>query len=205
MPATPEDRVEALRSDIVEVSVGPNSQIFRTHRDILSATSPFLKDALRADSTSVTLPNETPIDFELYDHWLYFHTLPARAINLDVRAKQDALLRAYLFGARFVDILYKNFIITSVIETFHKKYPTANQVKLVYEQLPPHSPMRRLFADSYVYGGAKDDSWAKTVEQCPRDFLIDVTMGLMGRKAPEKKACPWLVDKGKYLEDVTNA
>lgn len=176
--------------------MGPEEKVFKVHKHILCAHSPFFDTAFKKDwaesrTGSMPLADDDAEIFELYQQWLYRNKVFSRSPPEQTgqsNTEYDTLIRAYIFGEKVQDGHFGDAIIDALIVSVNTPavdgelwFPTDATVTKAYEGTPTGSPLRRLMVDLHVHHGS--ERWIK--ENNNLEFLVDLTRGLLAsRSAP---------------------
>lgn len=164
------------------------SSIFILHRELLIGRSEYFKAALKGEwktketdetmlvLTTIDLDDDDPAIFSIYAEWLHSGVIcstSAGSQQYDTEFK--TLVRAYILGDKLVDRGFKNTIIDAFIEKIHSdRRFDLEHPRLIYDNTPRQSPLRRLLVDIYVW--QVTPSWmcgAGMKQHSHPDFVLD--------------------------------
>lgn len=195
----------SLTGPVIRISVSDNEETVSIHQDVLCSTSEFFKRAvkpewssLREDSHIIELPLKDLEALKLYSHWVYFRVVPTPSFPRE-HDIYSLLCRAYVLGEVLLDWTFKNAIIdiisasTKTIEYF----PDGKTVSILYEGTPISSPARRLMVDFYAHVLHDSEDWHSYLDDCPRDFLLDVLKAITFLR-PSVNMRPWWDSRETY-------
>lgn len=144
---------------------------------------------------SIELKDDNPDTFEIYQHWLYFGTVPTRD---DESSKTDEaeylqLAEAYVLGDKLGDGNFKDVIIDAMLHKSLPKvsdgtpdltrvFPGEHVIRHIYDNTPNSSEARRLLV--YFYANYGSSRWLNDAvqEEFPNEFLIDLAVALFERQ-----------------------
>ncbi|KAF9641031.1 hypothetical protein BFW01_g12837 [Lasiodiplodia theobromae] len=199
----------------IQVFAGEEPEPFIIHKDILCASSDFFKNACKEpwkeSAGVVELSGTEPRLFEVYARWLYspdvlnlmekpvVTTAANGAISVPA---YEPLFHLYALGDMLQDSKFKNAILDKIVEVRRLvNYHPICFSAFVYSELPPSSPLRRLYVDFWVGSSASD--WFNTknpADDCnspdaPMEFFRDVLRqsktGGAGKKPWEEDICQY--------------
>ncbi|KAM0459399.1 hypothetical protein ACHAPV_005586 [Trichoderma viride] len=159
-------------------------------------------------SGSVTLQEEDPEVFEVYQHWLYFEKLPVQndSPGLEGNIEYVQLAKAYVLGEMLLDISFKNAVLDAILiksrskaSDGHRWFPVGPAIRCIYEGTLESSAARRLLVDMYTYHGYGEwlTQWASK-DDLPKQFLLDLAIATLAKRprplaslAPKAGACEY--------------
>jgi hypothetical protein len=120
--------------------------LIRIHANILTASSEFLKNAMKPKwrtnpGVPIDLSDQDTSTVEAYFHWLYTHKLVSQGVKT-----YGALASLYVFGLFLMDATFQQAVLHAIIDHLetHKWAPTASNIKAVYDDTAKGDPARRL-------------------------------------------------------------
>lgn len=176
------------------VLVGVDKERFVVHRDLLMYDAEFFRAAFtgnfkEAEDRSVTLPEDEPLTFEVFVHWMHNKAMPstknAHTELLDEwtwkddeggERKTENLIKLYVFGDKYSVADLKIDTMNEFLDHMENNFtglPSYSQIKFAYYNLPAESPFLRYLVESYChYADATD--WKKNARKLPAAFLTRV-------------------------------
>jgi hypothetical protein len=157
---------------------------------------------------SVALKEEDPEVFEVYQHWLYFKTLPVQNDNAGIEGNAEyiQLAKAYALGELLQDVNFKDAVLDAILIKSRSKasdgrnwFPVGPAIRYIYEGTPETSAARRLLVDLYTYHGHGEwlTEWANQ-DDLPKQFLLDLAIAVLAKRphplesmADKKGACEY--------------
>ncbi|KAL2044448.1 hypothetical protein N7G274_003153 [Stereocaulon virgatum] len=178
---------------IVVVKVGPLKTEFKMHKGLLCNVALSFKAALdghfaEAKSAVIELPEEDVIMFKRFQLWTYTNRLLEEGEG-EREVAWGTLAGLYIFGeARGIPTLQNTAIDLMIDKQAAENIIPTTLLHRVYQRLPEDSPLRTLMVDwCSSLGGL--DTWFlndDTRDQCPKDFLFDLTVALYLHKKGAK-------------------
>ncbi|KAM0515288.1 hypothetical protein ACHAPE_006245 [Trichoderma viride] len=143
-------------------------------------------------SGSVTLKEEDPEVFEVYQHWLYFENLPVQndSPGLEGNTEYVQLAKAYVLGEMLQDVNFKDAVLDAILAKSRSKasdgqrwFPVGPAIRYIYEGTPESSAARRLLVDLYAYHGYAEwlTQWANK-DDLPKQFLLDLAIATLAKR-----------------------
>lgn len=144
---------------------------------------------------SIELKDDDPNTFEVYQHWLYFGTVPTRGdeSSKSHEAEYLQLAQAYVLGDKLRDGNFKDVIIDAML---HKSLPELSDgtscvifyfpgeyvIRHIYDNTPKSSEARRLLV--YFYANHGNVRWLNDAvqDEFPKDFLMDLAVALFEKR-----------------------
>ncbi|KAK1249986.1 hypothetical protein MKX08_009989 [Trichoderma sp. CBMAI-0020] len=207
-----------LRGRTIAVTVGsPNPVTFYVHEHLICRTSAYFKRAMNAywqtsATGSVTLQEEDPDVFEVYQHWLYFEKLAVQndKPGLEGNIEYVQLAKAYVLGEMLQDVNFKDAVLDAILIKSRSKasdgrtwFPVGPAIRCIYEGTPASSAARRLLVDLYTYHGCGDwlTKWANK-DDLSKEFLLDLAVAILAKRP--RPAAPLTLTAGacKYHEHL---
>lgn len=195
-------------SETVTLRVGKEgeSEDFVIHRNVITARSAFVSEALKgewreASSGIIPMPDDEPEVFVLYQQWLYTGCIFSddRSGPAQGRAREyEILIKCYALGEKLMDTIFKDCVvdaISSLLFTTQVFNPKLTQ--LVYDMTPQGSPLRKLWQDIYLLCGSP--SWLDDVHDPDSDFAVELSRRQMRFTRPQHGAMA-LLDPCSYHE-----
>lgn len=152
---------------------------------------------------SIELKDDDPDTFEVYQHWLYFGTVPTRD---DMSGKTDdaeylQLAKAYVLGDKLRDGNFKDVIIDAMLHKSRSNvsdgisdgacfFPGEHVIRHIYDNTPKSSEARHLLVYFYVKNGNRRWLNDAVQEEFPKDFLMDLAVALFERQDKRRPATP---------------
>jgi len=162
-----------LVSNIIQVKVGADQQIFNVHKDLLCYYSSYFERALNGDfkeaiDKSIELDDEDPFIFQAFVSWLYTERLyedkkepidpksEDREKRTTVNLSQRQLMQIWLFGEKrgipalqnkAINLYHQNFSESRLLDVY--------LLNTVYEQTLEDSKLRKYLAALYAFSGLK--------------------------------------------------
>lgn len=199
--------------EVIEVDVGNGQKSFYVHRDILTSSSDFFRNALKgpfkeAEEKRVRLSEQTAELFDIYVQWLYDEKLYSTKDGETHGDEWDRLLSLYILGDSIQDRKFRNTVIDAFIEKniMDNGWPIYLAAG-VCSELPSNSPLCRLIADFWAWN-ATPTSYTRSaksgdVEDAPREFWLEVakrTCAAAEDRLVKKLLAPWKRDRCQYHE-----
>jgi hypothetical protein len=183
------------------------------HENLICSSSDFFEKAVQggwkeSEERLVRLKSDSPDVFNVYLHWLYYHTFPVRIDELGLagNAEYMQLANAFILGDMLQDGSFQDAVIDAMIDKMTSKatdgkswFPFGPVIRLIYENTPGSSKARLLLVDIYRYHG--DGGWLKdwaTQEDLPKEFLFDLTVAFLDTKRKPQFAFDPNQDSCKY-------
>ncbi|KAK5941983.1 hypothetical protein PMZ80_005934 [Knufia obscura] len=200
LPPSPRARGDQFQSDLIakrllsgpllEITVGPEGKKWHVHHNLLRHHSSFFDEAdlingeeKKIKDGKVDLSEEDPKAFRILVKWLYQGQIEDVS-KLDKDKKWD-----YAFACQNLYVLCEHIDIRELknlaIDQFRKGcyetrlVPGADEIKPVYDRLPPTSPFRKLVSRIAARqlmdpDSKRDASIYKECFQATPDFAVDV-------------------------------
>jgi hypothetical protein len=160
-------------------------------------------------SGSVTLKEEDPEVFEVYQHWLYFEKLPVQNDSpaLEGNTEYVQLAKAYVLGEMLQDVIFKDAVLDAILAKSRSKasdgqswFPVGPAIRYIYEGTPESSAARRLLVDLYTYHGHAEwlTQWANK-DDLPKQFLLDLAIATLARRARPPASLAGTCDYHEHL------
>jgi hypothetical protein len=202
----------SLSGRSIEIIVGSEQPItFSVHENLISAASDFFKKSMNGDrkeskERSVRLREEDPEVFQVYLHWLYYHTLPVRidSPGLDGNVEYLRLAKAYIMGDMLQDGNFKDAVLDAMAEKGKSKasdgnhwHPVGPVIRAIYDNTRASSEARRFLVDTYT--NFANGKWLRdwgAEEDLPKEFLLDLAIAVLDRRPqpnspPSTDACAY--------------
>ncbi|KAH8174169.1 BTB/POZ domain-containing protein [Sarocladium implicatum] len=201
-----------LAGPLMEVIVGAEEVRFTVHESVICGASNFFKAAMGRNwggstTRQVRLKSVEPDTFHTYVNWLYLKTLPVRTDSPGALGNVEyvELAKAYAMGEEILDERFKN----AVLDGFQEKrstrasdgkrwFPIGPAIRHVYDKTGVTSKARILLVDLYTMHGSGNwiEQWP--VEDLPWEFLRDLSIALLNRRAVPEVVKP--IDPRYYHE-----
>ncbi|KAF2827444.1 hypothetical protein CC86DRAFT_439935 [Ophiobolus disseminans] len=191
---------------LVKVGTGCESQNFIVHKDLVLSRSVFFQNALNgswieADERLVPLPEDEPALFSLYLKLPYVSHSDQIECDTDktstdssvVADKYAVLSKLYVLADKLMDDTAKETILAAILarskEAFKGSlyYPAIDSIQIIYEGTREGSPARQLMVDLYT-DFVTSSFVAEKAEAVPKEFLHDLFISLLTKRAPVKGA-----------------
>ena len=173
----------SLSDEILQIKVGPSDQVFEIHRGLLCDKASYFKAILESlgdwkeKREGIILKEVDPAIFERFDFWLnldnvlYDHETAQSVPDID-------LLKSYFFAdERGVPGMQNQIIDTILEKVFYAKTLDIKHQRLIWENTPDRSPLRRLLVDTLVMTADELPELLETEEQqalYDKSFIVDV-------------------------------
>jgi hypothetical protein len=187
-----------------DVAVG--SEIFSLHTSVFTGRSEFFRAARKpqwlagSPKKPVDLKDEDPRVFNEYMNCVYFgqEGLKHYADNIKSTAEVDrtepadagfeALIRVYLLADKLQDLDTTNVVIDEIMRFSDtaKRVPCSSNYHLVYDNTTPHSRLRVLMRDFWMY--EMDEEYDKALDALPQDLMQDILGEFLRVKRARKHA-----------------
>lgn len=176
------------------------------HKEVFTGSSEYFNRAMNGDWAEATdktlyMPDDRPLAFQIYAHWLYRRTIATQCAPTKIQTEVGEwgkLIQAYVLGEKIMDGPFKDALVdamakrASVVPPGDKRwFPHVDWLKLLYAGTPSGSQARELIVEAYVnfsYTKGLDDEY-------PKDFLLDIANSFL-RKG-DKGA-----DRAKFIADT---
>lgn len=183
------------------IRVGPaaSSQDFHIHEARLVQSSPFFEAAFdklhqEDESDILELPEDDPIIFQLYAHFVYNPSSIAE-LELDSSTKNSLydtyidLLQAYIFGEKIQNSDFQNEVMNRILQCMrdmHKqRSPSSSEqivrplIELLYPSLPPDSIGRGFAVETFIVLWSHSDKLQFFVPDLSRELLTEIAEMLL--------------------------
>ncbi|KAF2122120.1 hypothetical protein BDV96DRAFT_594046 [Lophiotrema nucula] len=202
-----------LSGHIVKLVVGggDNQKRFSAHSSVLVARSDFFKKCLsgpwkEATDQVVTLPDDHPEVLYLYLQLLYSNCLPIKNPDEDADGKTGfefiTLSKLYVLAEKLQDRKTKNIMIETMISKARglKRFPGLEAIRIIYNGTAGPCPGRQLMVDMYTEKGS--GGWVTKGMDNDRhpDFLLDLAVSLLDKRAKPTTSTVYECDASKYHE-----
>ncbi|KAK7541428.1 hypothetical protein IWX49DRAFT_323328 [Phyllosticta citricarpa] len=229
----------AIDQKVVPVMVGSgnNKQTFYVHEPLLKMHSPFFRACLsrnwaEGNKHSIELPEDDPKVVTLFLRFLYTGQLHIIEHDTLLWSKTtdgsfhrpdiagDFLMHSYIFADKYLADPFRNACILALIERFESspEYALAlrQNADLLYTNLSPASPLRRLYLDVWVWAATPewhDDGGNEfhDIHTAPVEFWQDISTAHAQKKVdflllvPCKDIdmyYPWNQDRSQYFQGL---
>lgn len=170
-------------TNIVTIYVGAERIAFHIHGDLLCKHSAFFRAAFNsgfseATERIMTLPDDTPQDFERFVHWLYNHASLSPAV-----CRYRDMVALYILADKYNVPALQRSIFDTFVQSAQRPHrqsrmmPSLESVRIAYENLPQNNHMRRFLANWYMHGMRcglfADRGWRDELAMIP-EFAVDV-------------------------------
>ncbi|KAK7528362.1 uncharacterized protein IWZ02DRAFT_428975 [Phyllosticta citriasiana] len=222
----------------VTVGTGNNKQTFYVHEPLLKMHSPFFRACLsrnwaEGNKHSIELPEDDPKVVTLFLRFLYTGQIHIIEHDTLLWSKTtdgsfhrpdiagDLLMHSYIFADKYLADPFRNACILALIERFESspEYALAlrQNADLLYTNLSPASPLRRLYLDVWVWAATPewhDDGGNEfhDIHTAPVEFWQDISKAHAQKKVdflllipPCKdidRYYPWNQDRSQYFQGL---
>ncbi|KAF1950253.1 hypothetical protein CC80DRAFT_598275 [Byssothecium circinans] len=189
----------------LEESMSPECQTFWVHEGLLVKRSGFFKAALdghwkESDEKTIRLPEDHPDVFGLYVAMIYMGRLYVLPSESDTYGGQHELCELYILADKLQDISSKNLVVDALLVHARRAricLSSIETLKFVYGNTPDGSLLRELLVDAFV--DLMDDTWSdEEIDDLPKEFLADLSNGLLRRRSKPKKKVIETCDPSNY-------
>ncbi|KAL8738996.1 MAG: hypothetical protein Q9181_000278 [Wetmoreana brouardii] len=131
----------------------------------------------------ITLPDDDPIVFTIFQDWLYGQGLKLnQGLELDPSQAADAslLLGLWIFGDKVQVPDFQNAAIEALRNriTNPPRHFKLKDIQFAFEHTADGSPLRKLIMDLYVWESSLDGSIGKFLDEAyPKPFITGVVKG----------------------------
>lgn len=172
------------------------------HQNLVAEASEFVSlemenEWVQGVSVTITLPEDEPETFAVYQTWLYEGCIQAVGVADADRADDEyqLLVKAYMLGDKMMDTTFKDALVDSIIDKLIVSGRfDLNLIDLIYGNTPATSPLRRLLRD--IYGWAGQRSWLDSIdsdEPLQAEFMKELLQYHMGfHRTAGVQAAPFL-------------
>ena len=164
---------------------------FYVHEASIKSRSSFFEKASsgeweEAQERRVALKEDDPETFKAYLHWVYTGKIASSAPGTGL-VEYRPLMQLYALAERLLDTELRDRLVEAIVAMSRERHPQAknrnfpgpSEIKIVYENTPESSPLRRLLVDMYVARGTQHFEISATNGV---DFLVDVTKALLAER-----------------------
>ncbi|KAI4922075.1 hypothetical protein J4E90_000503 [Alternaria incomplexa] len=199
-----------VSGETIAVKVG--LQIVDVHKDLISSSSEFFRNAIKSESMSssrfIDLSDQQPHLFDKYCQWLYTRDLDTK---LHDHKGFSYLAHMYVLGEKLIDPTFQNDVVDAIIfrnvtarlsrKVPRYKVPDLEAIRTIYKGAPREAPVRCLLVDMWVFN--MDSSWVTDTKlRAPENkpFLDDLLPVLLDRRGlPDaSQARPWISQRSSY-------
>ncbi|KAF2731065.1 hypothetical protein EJ04DRAFT_579390 [Polyplosphaeria fusca] len=201
-----------LKDPNLTIPQGTVSELFYVHRDVLTATSPRLRDAVEQEMDGTgrlrlpgTWSNPNPSNFAQYVQWLYRRRLRTKSDPSAPAHEWNTLVDAYTLGEKLLDVPFQNAVLKHmvVLSTNGAPFPSLEEVNVLYDHTSHDDPARRLFVDQYTVFMEDNPGWSidKIATDCNREFVADLLRAFVKVVDEQSSAAPPVLKWEPKLED----
>jgi hypothetical protein len=198
------------------IGVQAGDQIFYIHKNLISASSEFFKNATKPEwmnkDKPIDMSDETAHLFKKYCQWLYTKLIPPKEPHENT---YKYLARMYVLGEKIIDPAFQNAMVNAMI-THHasakpsqkvpgSKVPGWDSIEIIYKGTTEMAPARRLLVDIWVFNMVPSwDNLDKLKEAKYKPFADDLLRALVEKRGiPDAStARPWKPQPGSYHNKV---
>lgn len=173
---------------IVTVIVGTSEQrdTFLIYKGLLENYSHYFKDALKVksedDNKTLTLPEDDPVVFKAFFHWLFTGSLfPMLEEDGTIPLSARRITDIFIFGEKIGAPDLCNSAIDLLYQKMDQWKTLTWPLLYAYEHTPPHSILRKWIRDRMVETCQFTEwrnSTIRDIEHYPKDLLADIIVGL---------------------------
>ncbi|KAF2743674.1 hypothetical protein M011DRAFT_480617 [Sporormia fimetaria CBS 119925] len=171
------------------IHVGTPSTPFTLHSSLLIKNSPYFRAALtgpfqESTTQTITLPDIHPSTFELLVTYLYTRSISPLPFK-DSKPAYYTLLHLYILADRLCIESLRNTIVDTIADLADdtNSVLTPSDTRILYEQIPPHAPIRSLVLDLFAFKKT-DKLLAEHEDRWHAGFLRDLVV-LLKRPCPQ--------------------
>jgi hypothetical protein len=171
---------------------------------------------MKDDPDTVDMCEDDPAMVKLYVSWLYTRVVPIALYHPGHKESKEttareaekvylALVEAYTFGAKVLDIVFQNAIVEVYIaaQTATKWQAGPESVNLMFSRFSASSPLCRLMVDSIAYtahdDGGKVPGWNTHIEGYDQEVLVAAMKAMMKVRSIPSHERPYNVDPRSYF------
>jgi hypothetical protein len=198
----------SLSGETIRVQAGDS--VIYVHKDLISATSEFFKNATKpewaTEGKPIDLSDEQPVIFKKYCQWLYTKTVPPRETTIDNNTFMY-LAHMYVLGEKIIDHTFQNAIINAMIANHASakpskkvpglKVPGWNTIDIIYKGTTERAPARRLLVDIWVFNMLPTWETLDTLKEVKyKPFADDLLRALIEKRGIPDRAMarPWILE-----------
>ncbi|KAG9524966.1 hypothetical protein KCV07_g1424, partial [Aureobasidium melanogenum] len=172
---------------IVTVEIGTEKKAFHIHKDLLTYYSDYFRGALNgsfveATKGKISLVDERVDTFDVVNQFVYTRQLSDEA---DHDLNWELLIRVWIFGDKYLMPCLQNRAMNALIQKNREaKFVPTLQLKTIYENTLPGSPLRKLVVDLVTYKvGDMDEVMQRNDDnRWPYEALVDLVKALGAKK-----------------------
>lgn len=150
----------------------------------------------------IEMLDDVPVNFSIYADWLYSGLIfnDDMIVNNDHDTEFHELALAYILGEKLLDKHFKNAVIDAFIEKVLDDLVIDVELsRLIYDNTPPGSQLRRLLADIYAYHG--EPTWMEASsanETLDSEFVFDLSLAQLANRNLVTRVPPYMLSKCYY-------
>lgn len=196
------------------VEVGPDSQKYQAHKQLLEFHSDYYRAALNGKWTeaeeTIRLEDVEPGIFDIFIDWIYTQKLPATGDEWKAVAKESAKsvygfesrhmaqIKTYVLADRFMAAVFRKVVGNNIVNANSLMPPWYEVVIYAYSNLRSEDMMLRFLVDTHcAYCGDDPPGEVKLYPEPPHEFLVSVMIRYRERKTG---TCSTHVDRCSYHE-----
>jgi hypothetical protein len=182
----------------VNVGEGDNRKVFKIHKKFAVYHSRVFKTAFdgnfaESETQSIDLDDVDTEVFGLFVQWLYTQDL--RSVDKDY-PMGDLLIKLWVLADRLIAPKCQNSTVCAIEARLRRdKFVRTDQVKYIYDNTIPGSPLRRLIVDQCSNLQHTSFVARRPVQDYPKEMLFDLVAVLLERRAGEVRP---LVDMTRF-------
>ena len=173
----------SLLDEIVEIKVGPSNTMFKIHKGHLCDRASYFRAVYqnpgdwKEKSEGLTLETVDPDTFQRFILWLYFNNVLDNFESVQSVPGLE-LINCYFFADQRNIPAMQNHVIDTILERVKTtKIIFVKHQRLIWENTPDGSPLRRLLVDSLAMTATAIPEMLQTDEKWKiftKSFLADV-------------------------------
>lgn len=166
---------------MVFVDVGAEQKRYAMHKGLLCSRSGYFKAALagsfrEAEDQVVTLDDEEPETFRMFNAWLYTDVLVEDSDPLAI--SWSSLFNIYIFAEKRIIPLLQNAAIDAIIRASKKENFPSEEIRHAWAMTGEKSSLRKLLVDLRLYEGEDyfNDQFRTHIDDYDIAFVAAVAM-----------------------------
>ncbi|KAL8754542.1 MAG: hypothetical protein Q9199_004273 [Rusavskia elegans] len=179
--STKKPLLRQLLDTIVTIKLEPADKIFHIHKGLLCHASPMFRAMMQHDWKEkqdgiIVLKDEDPEVFRRFMHWLYYETVLDINEKIETISPRDLADCYFIADRRDVPAMQNHLIDLIMQKALTLASVLSNIQRLVWENTPENSALRKLLVDLMAFGGDiaqifKDENEKDAYDKC---FVVDV-------------------------------